>query len=160
MRHLSLALFLIALLATTAWAQQPSDSATPVTYKPAHPNDTAPVQPCASSFPYQPQVDGIYRIEGNVKAPKVKKTVKAELSTEARTRGAFNPFQATSTVSFVVDPQGVPQDVCTLKPAGYGLDDQAAKAIRQYRFDPAKRDGTPVAVRVSMEVPFKTQSTN
>jgi TonB family protein len=155
MRPAKLAPLFLALIPATTLAQQAA-----VTYKPAHPNDTSPPVACQASYPNQPQVDGIYRIEGDVKAPKLKHTVKAQLSQEARTRGAFTQFQATSTLAFVVDAQGVPQDVCILKPAGYGLDEEAAKAVRQYRFDPAKKDGAPVAVRVSMEVPFKTGGAN
>jgi len=154
MRLAKLAGFLAAFITAGAWAQA-ANSGAPVAYKPARPNDTSPVQPCQANNPNQPQVDGIYRIEGDVKAPKLKHAVKAELSTEARTRGAFNAFQATSTVAFVVDAQGVPQEVCVLRPAGYGLDEKAGEAVRQYRFDPAKKDGVPVAVRVSIEVPFK-----
>jgi TonB family protein len=155
MRSTNLAALSFALISSTVLAQQ-----APVTYKPTHPNDTSPPVACQASYPNQPQVDGIYRIDGDVKAPKVKHVVKPEPSQEARTRGAFTPFQATSTIAFVVDAQGVPQDVCILKPAGYGLDVEAAKAIRQYRFEPGKKDGVPVAVRVSMEVPFKTGAAN
>jgi TonB family protein len=155
MRSAKFAALSLALVSSTILAQD-----APVTYKPAHPNDTSPPVACQASYPNQPQVDGIYRIEGDVKAPKLKHAAKAQLSQEARTRGAFTQFQATSTLAFVVDAQGAPQDVCILKPAGYGLDEEAAKAIRQYRFEPAKKDGAAVAVRVSMEVPFKAGGAN
>ena len=36
----------------------------------------------------------------------------------------------------------------------YGLDDQAIKAIKQWRFKPGTKDGKPVAVRVLVEFSF------
>ena len=39
--------------------------------------------------------------------------------------------------------------------AVYGLDDEAVKAIRQWRFEPGTKDGKPVAVRVEVEMSFK-----
>jgi outer membrane biosynthesis protein TonB len=39
--------------------------------------------------------------------------------------------------------------------AGYGLDDAAARAIRDYRFSPAIRAGRPVAVRMRWTVQFR-----
>jgi protein TonB len=35
------------------------------------------------------------------------------------------------------------------------LDQKAIDAVRQWRFDPAKKDGRPVAVQISVEVSFK-----
>jgi bla regulator protein blaR1 len=37
----------------------------------------------------------------------------------------------------------------------YGLDDEAVKALRQWRFEPATKDGKPVAVQVDIEMSFK-----
>ncbi len=37
----------------------------------------------------------------------------------------------------------------------YGLDDEAVKAIRQWRFEAGTKDGKAVAVRVEVEMTFK-----
>jgi TonB family protein len=150
MRHSKSAIVIMALIVSGIYAQ---DAAGPVTYTPRQAPD-APVQACPANFNFHPEKDGVYKVGGDVKAPKVKHTVPAELSNEAKTKGAFTQFTAVSKVSFVVDAQGVPQDICVLRPAGYGLDEEAAKAVRQYRFDPARKGGAPVAARVSIEVGF------
>ncbi len=38
---------------------------------------------------------------------------------------------------------------------GLGLDEKAIEAVRQWRFEPAKKDGTPVAVQINVEVNFR-----
>jgi TonB family protein len=157
MRHAKWAGVLITLITTGLWAQPaaPSDS---VTYKPPQSSNNEPVKACPAEIEFHPEVDGIYSLGGDVKAPKLKHWVPAELSNEAKTRSAFNPFKAPpSTVSFVIDAQGMTHEVCVQRPAGYGLDDQAAKTVLQYRYEPAKKNGVPVAVRVSFQVNFATE---
>jgi TonB family protein len=135
-------------------AAQQAPPAGPVTYKPIHAL-TDPLQQCPGNVDaFHPEKDGVYAVEGGIKAPKVKHSVPAGWSAEARTRSAFNRFSASSTVSFVVDTNGTPQDVCIVYPAGYGLDEEVAKAVHQYHYEPAKKDGVPVAVRISLTVPF------
>ena len=37
----------------------------------------------------------------------------------------------------------------------YGLDEQALTAMKQWEFRPGKKDGTPVAVQIQVEMTFK-----
>jgi len=55
----------------------------------------------------------------------------------------------------VVGADGIPRDIRIAKPAGMGLDEQAVKAVQRWRFDPAKKDGNPVAVQINVEVNFR-----
>jgi periplasmic protein TonB len=151
MRHSKSAILIVAFIASSMYGQ---DAAAPAAiYTPTQVPGAA-VQPGPARFDFHPEKDGVYKPGGDVKAPKVRHTVPAELSTEAKTRGAFTQFTAVSKVSFVVDVQGVPQDICVMRPAGFGLDEEAAKAVRQYRFEPAKKNGAPVAARAAIEVGF------
>ena len=38
---------------------------------------------------------------------------------------------------------------------GLGLDEKALEAVRQWKFEPARKDGQPVAVLVNVEVNFR-----
>jgi protein TonB len=38
---------------------------------------------------------------------------------------------------------------------GKGLDEKAVEAVQQYKFEPAMRNGEPVAVEVNIEVNFR-----
>ena len=58
-------------------------------------------------------------------------------------------------VSLVVDEQGLPQHLNVSRGLGDGLDENAIKAVKQYRFNPAVENGKPVAVYLNVEVNFK-----
>jgi len=64
-------------------------------------------------------------------------------------------LQGTVVLWIVVDREG--NVVCTtnVKPLGLGLDANALETVRTWKFQPAMRDGTPVPVRVMVEVSFK-----
>ena len=46
-------------------------------------------------------------------------------------------------------------DARVAKPLGLGLDEKAQETVRTWRFKPAMRNGTPVPVRVIVEVSFR-----
>ena len=50
-------------------------------------------------------------------------------------------------VSLTVDTNGMPKDVAVERRLGYGLDEEAVKAVSQWRFKPGLSFGAPVAVR-------------
>ena len=64
-------------------------------------------------------------------------------------------IQGTVILWAVVGADGKPEKVCVVRPIGWGLDQRAVEAVQQWRFDPAKRDGVPVAVQINVEVNFK-----
>jgi TonB family protein len=53
-----------------------------------------------------------------------------------------------------VDAQGNVREVRDAKPLGLGLDERAIEVVRTWRFEPALRDGTPVATQIAVEVSF------
>ena len=55
----------------------------------------------------------------------------------------------------VVDPNGHPQNIMVARSLGLGLDQKAMDAVRQWKFEPAMKDGRPVAVQINVEVNFR-----
>ena len=55
----------------------------------------------------------------------------------------------------IVTPEGRAQDIYVMRSAGMGLDERALEAVRTWRFEPARKDGQPVAVQISVEVSFR-----
>jgi TonB family protein len=65
-------------------------------------------------------------------------------------------ISAIVLLSLVVTAQGRAEQISVARRAGYGLDDNAVKAVREWRFSPAtNRDGKPVATCITTEVAFR-----
>lgn len=58
-------------------------------------------------------------------------------------------------VSLLVDKDGKPTNPQVVKPLGYGLDEAAIAAVRQYKFAPATLNGQATSVQVNIEVNFR-----
>jgi len=85
-----------------------------------------------------------------VTVPRILSRVEPQYSEEARK----NRLQGNVEISLVVDATGVPMQIAILRPLGMGLDEAAAAAVSQWRFSPAVRNGTPVAVFTHIEMTF------
>ena len=59
-------------------------------------------------------------------------------------------------LSIVIDAQGNVTEVKqTSVPLGEGLDESAAATVRNWKFEPARRDGVPVAAKTLVKITFK-----
>ncbi len=95
---------------------------------------------------------GVYTPGQGVVAPKVVQEVKPQYTDEAkaaRIQGGVK-LDAVVLTDGTVGEVRVTQSLDTV----HGLDDQAVKAIKQWVFDPGKKDGKPVPVRVDVEMTF------
>jgi len=57
-------------------------------------------------------------------------------------------------IGIVVTSQGIPKEPKVIKSLEKDLDQFAVDAVRQWRFAAARKDGKPVAVRVTIEIEF------
>jgi len=94
---------------------------------------------------------GPYRVGGGVSAPKPLYTPDPEYSEEARKA----KYQGVVVLWLVIGPDGHPREIRVARPLGMGLDEKAVEAVRTWRFDPARKDGQPVAVQMNVEVSFR-----
>jgi periplasmic protein TonB len=94
---------------------------------------------------------GLYHVGGGVTAPRPIYAPDPEYSEEARKA----KFQGTVVLWMVVTAEGRAQDIHVMRSAGMGLDERALDAVRTWRFEPARKDGKPVAVQISVEVSFR-----
>lgn len=94
---------------------------------------------------------GEVHILGNgVSAPRVIYDPEPEYSPEARAA----KYQGTVTLVAVIAPDGRPRGLRVQRSLGMGLDEKALEAVNTWRFDPARKDGQPVAVMIEIEVSF------
>jgi TonB family protein len=94
---------------------------------------------------------GVYSVGGNVSAPIPIYKPEPAYSEEARKA----KYQGTVVLWIVVDAQGNVADCRVVKPLGLGLDEKAVEGVKIWKFKPAMRNGTPVPVRVMVEVSFR-----
>jgi periplasmic protein TonB len=93
---------------------------------------------------------GVYKVGGGISAPQALSTPDPEYTEEARNAKT----QGTCVLWLIVDQQGHPRDIKVVRGLGNGLDAKAIEAVKQWRFQPAVKDGQPVNVQISVEVAF------
>jgi periplasmic protein TonB len=94
---------------------------------------------------------GAYRVGGGVSAPRPVFSPDPEYSEEARK----SKYQGTVVLWVVVGPDGRTHDIRVQRSLGMGLDEKAMEAVRVWKFEPARKDGQPVAVQINVEVNFR-----
>jgi len=85
-----------------------------------------------------------------VKAPKPKNTPEPAFSEIA----SYEEFQGIVVVNVIVGTDGKIQRFRLLRPLGMGLDENAQSTLQSWRFQPATRNGQPVAVEMNIEIAF------
>jgi len=93
---------------------------------------------------------GVFRVGGGVSAPKAIYSPDPEYSEEARKV----KHMGTVVLWLVVEKDGKPRDIRVARTLGLGLDEKAIEAVKTWRFEPAYKDGKPVAVSINVEVNF------
>jgi protein TonB len=94
---------------------------------------------------------GVFRVGGGVSAPKATFAPDPEYSEEARKA----KYQGTCVLWLIVGPDGHPRDIRVSRTLGLGLDEKAIEAVKNWKFEPAMKDGKPVAVQINVEVDFR-----
>ena len=95
---------------------------------------------------------GPYRPGNGVETPQLLREVRPRYTAEAMRA----KVQGTVMVEAVVLPDGTVGDVKVVRSIdrNFGLDEEAVKAAKQWRFRPGTRFGEPVAVLVTIELSF------
>ena len=93
---------------------------------------------------------GIFHVGGGVSSPRPVYAPDPEYSDEARKA----KYQGTVVLHLIIGPDGRPRDIRIQRSLGLGLDEKAIETVRTWRFDPARKDGQPVAVAINVEVNF------
>jgi TonB family protein len=94
---------------------------------------------------------GVYRVGGGVSAPRVIYQPDPEYTEEARKA----KYQGVVVLWLIVGQDGRTKDIRISRSLGMGLDQKAVEAVKQWKFEPAKKDGVPVAVQLNVEVNFR-----
>ncbi|MGB9121273.1 MAG: TonB family protein [Candidatus Angelobacter sp.] len=94
---------------------------------------------------------GTYKLgDIGVTAPIAKFTPDPEFSEEARRA----KYEGTVVLAAVIGPDGRPRNIRVVHSLGMGLDQKAVERVKSWLFEPGKKNGTPVAVAMNIEVGF------
>lgn len=105
----------------------------------------------ATSDPHTIDGQPVYKMGHGVTPPSVKYRKDPEYSKEARKA----KYQGTCLLWLIVDANGNPREVKVTRALGKGLDEKAIEAVKKWKFEPATKDGQPVAVEINVEVTFR-----
>jgi len=98
--------------------------------------------------PAPPGQDQILRVGTDVAPPRAAWTPEPELTEEARKAGV----KATVVLNIVVGSDGRVGRIKVVRSAGMGLDESTIDTVKTWRFQPAMRDGQPVAIEMNIEL--------
>ena len=141
-----------AEVATTAKTQTPEPGANTAASTGGS-SSPAPAQQTGQSAASN-QYPGVYRVGGDVTPPKATYAPDPGYSEEARKA----KLEGTVVLWLVVDANGLPQKIRVQRSLGMGMDEEAIKAVKQWRFEPATKNGHPVPVMINAQVNFKLSS--
>ena len=63
--------------------------------------------------------------------------------------------QGTSVLWLIVGTDGKPHDIRVARPLGMGLDENAIKAVQNWKFKPGEYQGKPVPAQINVQVNFR-----
>jgi protein TonB len=93
---------------------------------------------------------GVFRVGGGVSPPTVVSRVEPQYSEEARKAR----YQGTVVLEAIVRRDGTVDILRVVRSLGFGLDENAIQALKQWHFRPGMRAGVPVDVALNIEVNF------
>jgi periplasmic protein TonB len=94
--------------------------------------------------------DGPYAVGYGVSMPRAIYSPEPEFSEEARRM----KHQGEVTLLATIGADGLPKNLTVVRSLGMGLDEKALEMVKTWRFDPARKDGRPVAVQMNIIVNF------
>jgi protein TonB len=97
------------------------------------------------------QVNEARHVSPELTPPVVIRKVEPEYSAEARSKR----IEGVVKLSAVINAEGAAVKIKVTAPLDPGLDQRAVEAVQQWRFRPAKKDGTPVAMTAAISVDFR-----
>lgn len=97
------------------------------------------------------QDDTVHKIGGDITPPRLIHKVEPAYTEEAKDA----KIAGTAKLGVIIESDGLASEVKVLESLDPGLDANAILAVKQWRFEPATKDGKPVRVSAVIEVNFK-----
>jgi TonB family protein len=111
-------------------------------------------QAAAAKADYRPVDSAVMRQNTVDKKARMVSTFEPESNEYAQA----NAVAGMALYHTVIGADGKPGEIAVGRPIGFGLDENAVEAIRKATFEPAIKDGKPVAVLLDVVVQFRIYS--
>jgi TonB family protein len=115
-----------------------------------HTSNDALNDPAPATVTVKGVEEPVYKVADVTTKPRQIKSQSPKFSEQARR----DKVQGTVLLLLVVTQEGSVTDIRVKNGIGHGLDENAVKAVRKWKFEPATKDGKPVAVQLTVEVDF------
>jgi TonB family protein len=117
---------------------------------PPNPSPTIPKASAVKKFAPEFSTEDVVDITTVTTRPRVTYSPDPDYTEQARRER----IQGICVLEFVLGTDGRPQNIRVKSPLGGGLDERAIATLQQWTFDPATKDGKPVAVKLTVEMKF------
>jgi TonB family protein len=97
-----------------------------------------------------PAIDQAVAITDEITPPRLSEVASPNYTAEAKKK----KIEGVVTLAIVVDKKGDVVDAKVVKGLGYGLDENAIIAVKEWKYKPGEKDGEPVAVKMEATVDF------
>ena len=95
-------------------------------------------------------IDQAVAITDEITPPRLSEVASPDYTAEAKKK----KIEGVVKLMIVVDKKGDVVDAKVVKSLGYGLDENAIIAVKEWKYKPAEKDGVPVAVKMEVTVDF------
>ena len=112
---------------------------------------TSPANTTPSKTTSTDNVETVFKVGGDVTPPHLTYDPEPEYSKKARKK----KYQGTCVLTLIVGADGQPRNIQVTHTLGMGLDEKAIEAVKKWKFDPARKEGKPVAVKIYVQVNFR-----
>jgi TonB family protein len=76
------------------------------------------------------------------------------MSEQGKDKGVKAKYKGVAKMTVIVGEDGAVRDAKVTKSLGADLDNEAIKEVKRWRFEPATKNGKPVAVQIAVDVNF------
>jgi periplasmic protein TonB len=106
---------------------------------------------CPSAFGQKCKEKSPPVLSGKIGGPQITSKPQPEYTDEARRQ----QISGTIVIRAIFHSSGKVRDVCWVSSLPYGLTENAIKAAYQIRFEPIKKDGRPITMKMFVEYNFQ-----
>ena len=102
-----------------------------------------------------PPASPVYRVGGDVKPPRLLDSPVPKLTEDEKKQARKAEYKGVAMLMIVVGEDGFVRNAQVTRSLGAYLDSKAVEMVKNWKFEPATKNGKPVAVQFAAEINFR-----